>query len=87
MSKSVRLNLTLPRSLKERMESIPDPPNWSAVAAAAYEAEVERRLGPIVNGHCARATDRKKRPRPRAVVVVRVGPGVTRVRMRSGLLR
>jgi hypothetical protein len=37
---AARVNLTLPRELKARMEAVKEPVNWSAVAARAFEAEL-----------------------------------------------
>src|SRR5438105_13519710 len=36
----VRTTISLSRDLKKRMDAVKNPPNWSAVAARAFEAEL-----------------------------------------------
>ncbi len=35
--KAYRMNISLPQSLRKRMEAVVPQPNWSAIAAAAFD--------------------------------------------------
>jgi len=40
----MRMNISIPDDLREKMKAYDDEANWSAVAATAFEAEVSRRV-------------------------------------------
>src|SRR5262245_18902261 len=40
MSGVTRMNVSIPRALKAEMDALESPPNWSAVASAAFRAAV-----------------------------------------------
>jgi hypothetical protein len=37
---TIRVNISVPRKLKAEMESLSDPPNWSAIACEAFRAHL-----------------------------------------------